>query len=200
MNQIADNCEEVVRCAWVGQNPHMIAYHDTEWGVPVYDPVKLYEFIVLDAFQAGLSWQGVLNKREGLRNAFADFDYHTVASFDDGDVARLMGDSTIIRNQQKILSTIRNAQAVIELEGGGESLPELLWGIVGGQTIQNDYRHDQQIPASTRESEDMSKALKSRGFSFVGPTICYAFMQAAGLVNDHTTDCFRYNQIANIGQ
>ena len=180
---------ELVRCGWVGTNPLMIKYHDSEWGVPVHDERKLYEYMVLDAFQAGLSWAGVLGKRRGLEHAFVGFDPLIVANFTTNDIDRLMQDTSIIRNRQKIKAAITNAQAVLQLQESGTSLPELLWNFVGNETIINNFQHDDEIPGSTELSIRVSKSLRQRGFSFVGPTICYAFMQAAGLVDDHLTSC-----------
>lgn len=180
---------ELSRCAWVGTNPLLIKYHDTEWGVPVHDDRKLYEFIVLDAFQAGLSWAGVLGKRGGLQRAFADFDPKIVAKFTANDVDRLMQDASIIRNRQKIQASIMNAQAVLRLQESGTSLAELLWGFVGNQTIYNNFQRDDEIPGFTELSIRVSKSLRQHGFSFIGPTICYAFMQGAGLVDDHLAGC-----------
>jgi len=167
----------------------MTTYHDTEWGVPVHDDRKLYEFMVLDAFQAGLSWVGVLGKREGLAWAFAGFDPNIVAQFTADDVDRLMQDASIIRNRQKIKAAITNAQAVLRLQASGLSLSEFLWSFVGNETIYNNFQRDDEIPGSTELSIALSKSLRQHGFSFVGPTICYAFMQAAGLVNDHLAGC-----------
>jgi len=180
---------EIARCAWVGTNPLLIKYHDTEWGVPVYDDRKLYEYMVLDAFQAGLSWVGTLGKRGGLERAFAGFDPNIVAKFTADDVDRLIQDASIIRNRQKIKAAITNAQAVVRLQETGVSLSELLWNFVGNETIYNNFGREDEIPGSTELSIALSKSLRQHGFSFVGPTICYAFMQAAGLVNDHLAGC-----------
>ena len=167
----------------------MIKYHDTEWGVPVHDDQKLYEYMVLDAFQAGLSWAGVLGKRVALARAFVGFDLDIVANFTAGDVDRLMQDASIIRNRRKINAAITNAQAVLRLQESGTSLSELLWDFVGNETIINYFQREEDIPGSTELSIRVSKSLRQRGFSFVGPTICYAFMQAAGLVDDHLASC-----------
>jgi len=178
-----------VRCAWVPQgDPLYVAYHDEEWGVPSRDERHLFEMLVLEGAQAGLSWSTILRKREGYRKAFAGFDAAKVARFGPPDVERLMGDAGIVRNRLKIESTIANAKAALEQE----SLADLLWSFVGGEPKVNGWKTVAEIPAETQESKAMSKELKRRGFRFVGPTICYAFMQACGLVNDHTTDCFRF--------
>jgi DNA-3-methyladenine glycosylase I len=184
----------VTRCAWVPEaDPLYVAYHDEEWGVPSHDERYLFEMLVLEGAQAGLSWSTILRKREGYREAFADWDVAKIARFGPKDVERLMGDAGIVRNRLKVESAIANAQAVLALE---ESLDGLLWSFVGGEPKQNRFRKVPDIPPETAESEAMSKELKRRGFRFVGPTVCYAFMQGCGLVNDHTTDCFRYDEVA----
>lgn len=176
------------RCAWVPESdPLYVAYHDKEWGVPSHDERHLFEMLVLEGAQAGLSWSTILRKREGYRRAFATFDAAKVARFGEQDVERLMDDAGIVRNRLKIESSIANARAVLEVGG----LDELVWSFVGGETLVNSWRTLAEIPAETAESKAMSKELKRRGFRFVGPTICYAFMQACGLVDDHTVDCFR---------
>jgi DNA-3-methyladenine glycosylase I len=174
-------------------DPLYVAYHDEEWGVPSHDERYLFEMLVLEGAQAGLSWSTILRKRDGYRNAFAAWDVAKIARFGPNDVERLMGDAGIVRNRLKIESAIANAQAVLALE---ETLDELLWSFVGGEPKQNRFRKLADIPAETTESTAMSKELKRRGFRFVGPTVCYAFMQGCGLVNDHTTDCFRYTEVA----
>jgi DNA-3-methyladenine glycosylase I len=177
------------RCAWVPEgDPLYVAYHDEEWGVPSRDERHLFELLVLEGAQAGLSWSTILRKREGYRKAFAGFDPERVARFGPKDVERLMGDAGIVRNRLKIESAIANAQAVLEVD----DFAGLLWGFVGGEPKVNAWRTTAEIPAETEESRAMSKELKRRGFRFVGPTVCYAFMQACGLVDDHTTDCFRF--------
>jgi DNA-3-methyladenine glycosylase I len=177
------------RCAWVPEgDPLYVAYHDEEWGVPSRDERHLFELLVLEGAQAGLSWSTILRKREGYRKAFAGFDAAQVARFGSGDIERLLGDPGIIRNRLKIESAIANARAVLETG----SLADLVWSFVGGEPMLNSWRTTAEIPAETDESRAMSKELKRRGFRFVGPTICYAFMQACGLVDDHTTDCFRF--------
>jgi len=175
------------------EDPLYVAYHDKEWGVPSHDRRHLFEMLVLEGAQAGLSWSTILRKREGYRQAFADWDVAKIAAFGPKDVERLMGDAGIVRNRLKIESAIANAQAVLALE---ETLDDLLWRFAGGEPKQNRFRKLADVPAETPESKAMSKELKRRGFRFVGPTVCYAFMQACGLVNDHTTDCFRYTEVA----
>jgi DNA-3-methyladenine glycosylase I len=181
------------RCAWVPESdPLYVAYHDEEWGVPSHDERHLFEMLVLEGAQAGLSWSTILRKREGYTKAFAGFEVAKVARFGPRDVERLMGDAGIVRNRLKIESAIANALATLELE----SLDELLWSFVGGKPLQNRFRRLTDIPPETAESKAMSKELKRLGFRFVGPTVCYAFMQACGLVNDHTVDCFRYSEVS----
>ncbi len=177
------------RCAWVPEaDPLYAAYHDEEWGVPSHDEGHLFEMLVLEGAQAGLSWSTILRKREGYRQAFAGFDVERVARFGPKDVERLLADPGIVRNRLKVESAIANARATIETGG----LDELLWSFVGGAPLVNRWRTLAEVPPATAESHAMSKELKRRGFRFVGPTVCYAFMQACGLVNDHTVDCFRY--------
>jgi len=183
----------VNRCTWA-KGELLAAYHDAEWGVPVRDERKLFEFLVLDGFQAGLSWEIVLRKRSGFTEAFAGFDPEKVAGFGPEDESRLLQNPGIIRNKLKVKAAITNARAVLELRRGG-GLADFMWAFVDGRTIQNSWEADEQIPAQTRESEKMSKELKKLGFKFVGPTIVYAVMQSAGLVNDHLTSCFRYREI-----
>jgi DNA-3-methyladenine glycosylase I len=176
------------RCAWVREDdPLSLAYHDEEWGVPSHDERHLFELLVLEGAQAGLSWSTILRKREGYRRAFARFDVERVARFGPDDVERLLADPGIVRNRLKIQSAIANARATIEAGG----LDELLWSFVGGSPLVSRRRTLAEIPAATPESRAMSKELRRRGFRFVGPTICYALMQACGLVNDHVVDCFR---------
>jgi DNA-3-methyladenine glycosylase I len=179
----------MTRCAWVPEGDLLyVAYHDEEWGVPSRDERHLFELLVLEGAQAGLSWSTILHKREGYRQAFAGFDAAKVARFGPKDVERLMADAGIVRNRLKIESAIANAQAVLEVD----DFVGLLWSFVGGEPTVNGWRTTAEIPAETEESKAMSTELKRRGFRFVGPTVCYAFMQACGLVNDHTTDCFRF--------
>jgi DNA-3-methyladenine glycosylase I len=183
------------RCQWVPEGSYYTDYHDHEWGVPVHDDGRLFEFLVLDAFQAGLSWEIILRKRDNFRRAFDGFDAAKIARYDDRKVASLLRDTGIIRNRQKIEAAIKNARAFLRVQEEFGTFDAYIWRFVGGKTIHNTWTSDKEIPAKTLESEAMSKDLKSRGFAFVGPTICYAFMQAAGLVNDHTTECFRYREL-----
>jgi DNA-3-methyladenine glycosylase I len=183
----------VTRCAWVPDGDALYAaYHDEEWGVPSHDERYLFEMLVLEGAQAGLSWSTILKKRENYQRAFADWDVERIAQFGKQDVERLMGDAGIVRNRLKIESAIANARTTLEVD----SLNEVLWSFVGGEPRQNRFKRLADLPAETAESKAMSKELKRRGFSFVGPTVCYAFMQACGLVNDHTTDCFRYRAVS----
>jgi DNA-3-methyladenine glycosylase I len=186
----------VSRCAWVpASDPLYVAYHDEEWGVPSHDERHLFELLVLEGAQAGLSWSTILRKRDGYRKAFAGFEVAKVARFGARDVERLMGDAGIVRNRLKIESAIANARAALELE----SLDELLWSFVGSRPNQNRFKKLADIPAETAESKAMSKELKRLGFRFVGPTVCYAFMQAAGLVDDHVVSCFRFGAGSKTG-
>jgi DNA-3-methyladenine glycosylase I len=185
------------RCGWVGDDPLMVAYHDTEWGVPVHDDRKLFEFMVLDAMQAGLSWRIVLQKRHNFEQALDGFNPRKIAKYDDRDLARLLETTGIIRNRQKLAASIKNAQGVLAVQKEFGSLDGYLWQFVDNKPIVNSWRQEGQIPATSPESEAMSRDLIKRGFKFVGPTICYAFMQAAGLVNDHLAGCFRYKELAN---
>jgi len=185
------------RCAWVGSDPLMIAYHDTEWGVPVHDDQKLFEFMVLDTMQAGLSWRIVLQKRENFEQALDGFDLSKIAEYGDRDLERLVTNEGIIRNRQKLVATITNARAAITVQQEFGSLDTYLWQFVDGRPTLSGWTQTGQVPAKSPVAEVMSKDLKKRGFKFVGPTICYAFMQAAGLVNDHLTSCFRYEELAN---
>jgi DNA-3-methyladenine glycosylase I len=183
----------VKRCEWAPvENPVYLAYHDEEWGVPVHDDVHLFEMLTLEGAQAGLSWSTILNKREGYRKAFAGFDPEAVARFGARDVKRLLGDAGIVRHKGKIEAAIANAQAVLAVQEEAGSFDAYVWSFVGGSPIKNRFRSLGELPAETAESTAMSKDLKRRGFRFVGPTTCYSFMQATGLVNDHTVDCFRY--------
>ena len=181
------------RCEWVPEgDPLYLAYHDEEWGVPSHDDRHLFEMLVLEGAQAGLSWATILKKREGYRRAFAGFDPAEVARFGAADVERLLQDTGIVRNRLKIESALANARATLAVRQELGSLDAYLWGFVGGAPIRNEWRSLGEIPAESAESRAMSKDLKRRGFRFVGPTVCYAFMQAAGLVNDHVVSCFRY--------
>ncbi|WP_246057914.1 DNA-3-methyladenine glycosylase I [Luteithermobacter gelatinilyticus] len=187
------------RCCWPGEDPLYCAYHDEEWGVPVYESRALFEKLILDGFQAGLSWITILRRRDHFIRAFDGFDPRIIAAYDEKDIERLMQDPGIIRNRQKIMATIKNARAYLAIEEKQEGgFADLLWSFTDGKPRQNEWREDHQIPAETAESRAMSKALKERGFGFCGPTICYAFMQAVGMVNDHVTDCFRYEEIRRL--
>jgi DNA-3-methyladenine glycosylase I len=180
------------RCAWVSSDPLYIDYHDNEWGVPVHDPHRLFEFLVLEGAQAGLSWLTVLRKRARYREVFDGFDPARIASYDSDKKAALLADAGIIRNRAKVDAAVGNAQAWLAMEAAGIDPVEWLWGFVGGEPRINRWKSLAEVPATTPESDAMSKALKARGFKFVGSTICYAFMQAVGMVNDHTVDCFRH--------
>ena len=183
------------RCDWAGTDPLYVAYHDEEWGVPVHDDHTLFEFLILESAQAGLSWSTILNKRENYRRAFDNFDPKQVATYDEAKVAELLSDPGIVRNKLKVRSAVDNARAFLAVQEEFGSFDAYIWQFVGGQPKQNAWRTLTEIPAQTAESDAMSKELKRRGFRFVGPTICYAFMQAVGLVNDHTADCFRYREL-----
>ena len=184
------------RCGWVGSNPVMIAYHDAEWGVPAHDDRKHFEFLILDAFQAGLSWAIVLNKREHFRRVLDGFDPVKIARYRAPKLARLVKDPGIIRNRLKIAGAVTNARAFLAIQEERGSFDTFVWEFVGGAPRRNGWKSMRQIPASTKESDRLSKALKERGFTFVGSTICYAYMQAAGLVNDHIVTCFRHVELA----
>jgi len=185
------------RCAWCGDDPLYRAYHDVQWGVPVSDERELFEMLVLEGAQAGLSWLTILRKRESYRLAFDNFDPEKVARYDAPRVARLLADPGIVRNRLKVESAVRNAGSVLSLRGSHGGLGAFLWGFVGGKPRQNRWGSLAEIPARTAESDAMSKALRSLGFGFVGPTVCYAFMQAVGMVNDHTTDCYRHRELSS---
>src|SRR6195256_5759411 len=188
------------RCGWVGSHPLMVAYHDVEWGVPVHDDQKLFEFMVLDAMQAGLNFRIILQKRENFKQALDGFDPVKIAKYRDKDLDRLVRTEGIIRNHQKLAATIANAQAALKIQQEFGSLDSYLWQFVDGRPQGNASQSTRQIPAISPEAEAMSSDLKGRGFKFVGPTICYAFMQAAGLVNDHLTNCFRYAEVRRLGR
>lgn len=186
---------EKTRCAWPSEDKLMIQYHDEEWGVPVHDDHKWFEFIVLDGFQAGLSWKTILHKRENFRKAFDNFDFQKIARYNEAKIESLIQDAGIIRNKLKIRSTITNALAFIEVQKEYGSFDKYIWQFVNNKTIDNKQKSIDQMVATSEESDAMSKDLKKRGFKFVGSTICYAFMQAAGMVNDHTIDCFRHKEL-----
>lgn len=186
----------VTRCKWCESNALMMEYHDNEWGTPVHDDRKHFEFLVLDAFQAGLSWLTILKKRENFRKAFDNFDFNKVTNYTQKDVDRLLQDEGIIRNRLKIEATINNAKRMHEVIKEFGSFDAYIWQFVNHKTIQNRWEVITQVPAKTAESDKMSKDLLKRGFKFVGSTICYSYMQAAGMVNDHETRCFRYKQLS----
>ncbi len=186
---------EVIRCDWPGNDTLMIAYHDKEWGVPVHNDRKWFEFIVLDTFQAGLSWRTILHKRENFRKAFDDFDFDRVSKYDEDKIRELLNNAGIIRNKLKILASISNAVAFREIQKEFVSFDNYIWQFVEGKTIKNKWQLQKEIPATSPESDLMSKDLKKRGFKFVGSTTCYAFMQAGGMVNDHLVSCFRYGEV-----
>jgi DNA-3-methyladenine glycosylase I len=188
----ADNS---IRCDWCLDHPLMMEYHDTEWGVPLHDDRKLFEFLVLDAAQAGLSWRTVLLKRENYRRAFDNFDAEKVARYTDRRLAKLLLDPGIVRNRLKVRSAVINAQAFLQVRDEFGSFDRYIWQFVGGEPLVNRLRSLQQIAATSKESDAMSKDMKRRGFTFCGSTICYAFMQAAGLVNDHLVTCFRHREV-----
>jgi DNA-3-methyladenine glycosylase I len=185
----------IYRCQWANSDPLLVEYHDTEWGVPQHDDRVLLEYIILDGAQAGLSWLTILRKREGYRRAFDDYDAAKIALYDEARIAQLLQDPSIVRNRQKVNAAVTNARAFIEVQKEFGSFDNYLWSFVGRQTMKNAWKSDSEIPARTPEAEAMSRDLVKRGFKFVGPTICYAFMQAAGIVNDHVIDCFRYEQV-----
>ena len=183
------------RCGWATSDPLYLDYHDTEWGVPARDPRHLFEMLVLEGAQAGLSWITILKKREGYRRLFDGFDVETVARYDERRIDRLLEDAAIVRNRLKVESAVANARAILALRDQGVALETYLWSFVDGEPKQNRWPSLAEVPASTPESVAMSRDLKRRGFRFVGPTVCYAFMQAVGMVNDHTLDCFRHREL-----
>lgn len=184
------------RCPWCGTDPLYVAYHDTEWGVPVYDDDTLFEFLVLESFQAGLSWLTILRKRENFRRALDQFDYQKIAQYSDNKLDQLINDPSIIRNRLKIKATVTNARAFIQVQQEFGSFSKYIWGFVEGVPIQNHPKSLQEIPATTPVSDQISKDLKNRGFKFMGSTVVYAHMQATGMVNDHLTSCFRYSTLS----
>ena len=183
------------RCAWPGTDPFYCAYHDHEWGVPEYNSRALWEKLVLDGFQAGLSWITILRKRDAFRRAFAGFDPDAVARFGEAEVAALLGDPGIVRSRAKIVATVGNARAFLAMRDRGEDFAGFVWGAVEGRPLQNAWRHQGEVPAETEGSRALSKALKARGFKFVGPVIVYAWMEAVGMVNDHVASCFRHAEL-----
>ena len=186
------------RCEWPGTDPLYVGYHDREWGVPLHNDKKLFEFLILEGAQAGLSWITVLKRRDGYRKAFSGFDPARVARYDKRKIERLLKDPGIIRNRQKVESAVKNARAFLKVVSEFGSFDRYSWQFVGGAPRQNSWRTIKELPAETEESRLLSKDLKSRGFSFVGPTICYAHMQATGMVNDHVVSCFRYREIKKL--
>ena len=190
--------DQITRCTWPGDDPLYVAYHDEEWGVPVHDDQKHFEFLTLEAAQAGLSWITVLRKRERYREVFADFDPNVVARFDAERIETLLQDPGIIRNRLKVESAVNNARAFLDVQAKFGSFDEYIWRFVDGRPKQNQWSELESVPAETPESRALSKDLKRRGFRFIGPTICYAHMQAAGLVNDHVVTCFRHRELAEL--
>jgi len=188
----------LIRCAWSGTDPLVVRYHDTEWGVPLHDDRRLFEFLVLESAQAGLSWITILRKRENYRQAFDGFDPQRVAVYDAARIAQLLGNPAIVRNRRKIEAAVRNARVFLEIQDEFGSFDAYLWRFVSGRPRINRWKTIRAVPAETPESQALSKDLIRRGCAFVGPTIGYAFMQAVGMVNDHTVDCFRYAEIARL--
>ena len=188
------------RCTWPGDDPVYVAYHDEEWGVPEFDDKALFEKLILDGFQAGLSWITILRKRNAFRSAFEGFDPEKIAHFGASDVERLMGDAGIVRNRAKIEASITNARAWIEIQSSEPGFAHYLWDFVEGVPVQNSFKSMSEVPAETPVSQAMSKDLKARGFRFCGPTIVYAFMQAVGMVNDHVVTCFRHDECAALAR
>lgn len=189
--------EQVMRCPWAGNDDDYIAYHDVEWGVPVHDDRRLFEFLILEGAQAGLSWQTILRKRENYRRAFDAFDPAVIAVYDEKRIGELLSNPGLVRNRLKINSAVRNAREFVKVQEEFGSFDRYIWDFVGGRQVVNRWESLRQIPAETLESRAVSKELKKRGFSFVGPTIIYAYMQAVGMVNDHLVSCFRHAQISD---
>ncbi|WP_339611040.1 DNA-3-methyladenine glycosylase I [uncultured Planktosalinus sp.] len=183
------------RCPWCGTDPLYVEYHDKEWGVPVYDDATLFEFLILESFQAGLSWITILRKRENFRKAFDDFDYKKIALYPDSKIQELLQNEGIIRNKLKVRAAVTNAQAFMEVQKEFGSFSEYIWGFVDGKPIKNNLKSLQDAPATTALSDTISKDLKKRGFKFMGSTVIYAHLQATGVVNDHLVDCFRHNEV-----
>ncbi|WP_260554252.1 DNA-3-methyladenine glycosylase I [Coxiella burnetii] len=186
------------RCSWVSNDPLYIHYHDLEWGVPIYDDRLLFEFLILEGMQAGLSWLTILKKRNNYRDSFNNFDASIISKYNPRKIDRLLENAGIIRNKLKIQATINNAKAFLEVKKEWRNFSDYIWHFVDGHPIQNQWKNAKQIPTRSAISDVLSKDLKKRGFKFVGSTICYAFMQAVGMVNDHTTNCFRYEEIKNL--
>jgi len=191
-----DKTKDKKRCSWPTDNPLMIKYHDKEWGTPVHNDRKLFEFLLLEGMQAGLSWSTILNKRENFRSAFDNFDFNKVANYDKRKINSLLKNAGIIRNKLKIESAVTNAKAFLEVRKEFGTFDKYIWGFVNGKPIKNKLKSLKDIPAKTKLSDEISKDLKNRGFKFVGSTIVYAHMQATGMVNDHTVDCYRYKELA----
>jgi len=189
---------EIKRCAWAASNADYFDYHDNEWGVPVHDDRKHFEFMLLDAFQAGLSWLTILRKRKNFRKAFDNFDYEKIARYDDAKIQSLLQDEGIIRNRLKIRAAVINAKAFIKIRKEFGSFDQYIWAFLDHKPVQNQFKELTEIPARTELSDAISKDLKKRGFTFVGSTIIYAYLQAAGMVNDHTTECFRFNEVKDL--
>ncbi|MEM6581733.1 MAG: DNA-3-methyladenine glycosylase I [Pseudomonadota bacterium] len=187
------------RCRWCGDDPLYVAYHDSEWGVPSYDDRHLFEMLILEGAQAGLSWITVLRKREGYRQLFDGFDAQRIARYTDGKLEKILKDERIIRNRLKVFGARKNARAFLKIKEEVGSFSDYLWKYVDFEPIQNNFKHFEEVPATSAISDALSKDLKKRGFTFVGSTIMYAFMQATGMVNDHTTDCFRHKQCQQLG-
>ena len=186
------------RCFWVSKDSLYIDYHDKEWGVPVYDDAVLFEFLILETFQAGLSWITILRKRENFRKAFDNFDYKKIANYGEAKYNSLLEDAGIIRNKLKIKATITNAQNFMKVQEEFGSFSNYIWQFTDGKPIQNSFKNSKDVPATTELSDALSKDLKKRGFKFIGSTVVYAHMQATGMVNDHTTDCFRHEEVKNL--
>lgn len=183
------------RCPWVGTDPLYIDYHDLEWGMPVHDDRKLFELMILEGAQAGLSWITILKKRQNYRRAFEGFDPQKIAGYDADKIEKLLSDKGIVRNRLKIESAVQNARAFLQVQEEFGSFDAYIWRFTGGKPIKNAWKRIDEIPSKTKDSIAMSRDLKQRGFRFIGPTICYSFMQAVGMVNDHTVDCFRYHEV-----
>jgi len=183
------------RCTWCGTDPLYVEYHDKEWGKPIYDDATIFEFLILETFQAGLSWITILRKRENFRKAFDHFDYKKIAAYSEDKYEELLEDAGIIRNKLKIRATIKNAQLFMDVQKEFGSFSKYIWSFTNGKPIKNNFKYMSEVPATTELSDELSKDLKKRGFKFVGSTVIYAHMQATGMVNDHTTDCFRYNEV-----
>ncbi len=186
---------ETIRCGWCGTDPLYVKYHDVEWGVPVKDDKKMFEFLLLETFQAGLSWITILRKRKNFRKAFDDFDYKKIAKYDQSKIDSLLQNEGIIRNKLKVHSAVTNAQAFLEIQKEFGSFTDYIWGFVNNKPIKNSWKTHKDVPATSAESDVLSKDLKKRGFKFVGSTVVYAHMQATGMVNDHIEDCFRFHEV-----